>query len=113
MGYHVLLQGIFLTQKTEPTFPAWQVDSLPLKLQKYQYNSIISSPFTELYNHHQNSISEHFLKISIDIIFSDFLHKGSEITGLAGRERMREVQDALPGTYALLCGKCLFHSVAL
>ena len=23
------------------------------------------------------------------------------------------VQDALPGTYALLCGKCLFHSVAL
>ncbi|XP_055254882.1 uncharacterized protein LOC129538657 [Moschus berezovskii] len=24
VGYHVLLQGIFPTQKTEPTFPAWQ-----------------------------------------------------------------------------------------
>ena len=90
MGYHVLLQGIFLTQKTEPTFPAWQVDSLPLKLQKYQYNSIMSSPFTELYNHHQNPISEHFLKLSIDIIFSESLHKGSEIMGLPRKERVRE-----------------------
>ena len=33
VGYHFLLQGIFLAQGSNPCFLHWQVDSLPLSHQ--------------------------------------------------------------------------------
>ena len=88
MGYHFLLQGIFLTQGSNPSLLHWQVNSLPLSCQEVQW-----FPYPDLNTSRaETATPQRCPKITKETSQSREKGRNQELTSASRRRRYRSYQ---------------------